>query len=63
MTCSRCENGKWRWGSGPCVHGSREACERVNARFDVENIRARNGRVKAFRAAVAITIAVWWLAS
>ncbi len=31
MPCRLCDNGKWRWGSGPCEYESRAECERANA--------------------------------
>lgn len=30
MPCTQCENGKWRWGEGPCEYDSREECEAAN---------------------------------
>jgi hypothetical protein len=27
MPCQQCEDGKWRWGSGPCEYDSKEECE------------------------------------
>ena len=31
MPCRQCDNGKWRWGSGPCTYDSKADCERANS--------------------------------
>lgn len=29
MPCVKCKNGKYRMGSGECMYGSKDACERA----------------------------------
>lgn len=30
MPCTKCANGKWRWGSGPCQYDTKADCERAH---------------------------------
>jgi hypothetical protein len=30
MPCTQCDDGKWRWGSGPCEYDSQADCEAAN---------------------------------
>lgn len=35
MPCTKCENGKYRWGSGDCQYNTLEECERAHNTYDI----------------------------
>ena len=50
MPCRQCDNGKWRWGSGPCTYDSRADCERANSE------RAEDDRVESLLVAAEFAL-------
>lgn len=35
MPCTKCENGKYKWGSGDCQYNTLEECERAHNTYDI----------------------------
>ena len=54
MPCRQCDNGKWRWGSGPCTYDSKAGCERANSERERIEIGRRVAHALLWRSAISI---------